>query len=200
MIDVLESNLEDSERLFLSEQEARHILAAIKTFQHLRQELKEVPDLKRQLNSSRDLSKFERIQTTNRISRAERISFPVNEIVDASIKDKKISVSIRLQDKLVEFEYEDGFANASLLDDNKVLESFIFKSDFSLQSHKNFVHDTMYSLHNLMKDECDFVLDREKSFYLLLTILTSESIEDLEKHTVSADTDRLYAAVKTIFR
>lgn len=199
MIDVLESNLEDSERLFLSEQEARHILAAIKTFQHLKQELKEIPNLKRQLNSSRDLSKFERIQTTNRISRAERVSFPVNEIVDASIKDKKISVSIRLQDKLVEFEYEDGFTNASLLDD-KVLESFIFKSDFSLQSHKNFVHDTMYSLHNLMKDECDFVLDREKSFCLLLTILTSESIEDLEKHTVRADSDRLYAAVKTIFR
>ena len=199
MIDVLESNLEDSERPFLSEQEARHILAAIKTFQYLRQELKEVPDLKRQLNSSRDLSKFERIQTTNRISRAERISFPVNEIVDASIKDKKISVSIRLQDKLVEFEYEDGFANASLLDDDKVLESFIFKSDFSLQSNKNFVHDTMYSLHNLTENECNFVLSREKSFCLLLTILTSESVEDLEKHTVSADSDRLYAAVKTIF-
>lgn len=200
MIDVLESNLEDSERLFLSKQEARHILGAIKIFQHLRQELKEVPDLKRQLNSSRDLSKFERIQITNRISRAERISFPVNEIVDASIKDKKISVSIRLQDKFVEFEYEDGFANASLLDDDKVLESFIFKSDFSLQSHKNFVHDTMYSLHNLTENECDFVLDREKSFCLLLTILTSESIEDLEKHTVNADSDRLYATVKTIFR
>lgn len=199
MIDVLESNLEDSERLFLSKQEARHILATIKAFQHLRQELKEVPDLKRQLNSSRDLSKFERIQTTNRISRAERISFPVNEIVDASIKDKKIFVSIRLQDKFVEFEYEDGFANASLLDDDKVLESFIFKSDFSLQSHKNFVHDTMYSLHNLTENECDFVLGREKSFCLLLTILTSESVEDLEKHTVSADSDRLYAAVKTIF-
>lgn len=199
MIDVLESNLEDSERLFLSKQETRHILAAIKTFQHLRQELKEVPDLKRQLNSPRDLSKFERIQTTNRISRAERISFPVNEIVDASIKDKKISVSIRLQDKFVEFEYEDGFANASLLDDDKVLESFIFKSDFSLQSNKNFVHDTMYSLHNLTENECDFVLGREKSFCLLLTILTSESVEDLEKHTVSADSDRLYAAVKTIF-
>lgn len=199
MIDVLESNLEDSERLFLSEQEARHILAAIKIFQHLKQELKEVPDLKRQLNSSRDLSKFERIQTTNRISRAERISFPVNEIVDASIKDKKISVSIRLQDKLMEFEYEDGFANASLLDDDKVLESFIFKSDFSIQSNKNFVHDTMYSLHNLTENECDFVLSREKSFYLLLAILTSESVEDLEKHTVSADSDRLYAAVKTVF-
>lgn len=199
MIDILESNLEDSERLFLSEQETRHILAAIKTFQHLKQELKEVPDLKRQLNSSKDLSKFERIQTTNRISRAERISFPVNEIVDASIKDKKISVSIRLQDKLVEFEYEDGFANASLLDDDKVLESFIFKSDFSIQSNKNFVHDTMYSLHNLTENECDFVLSREKSFCLLLTILTSESVEDLEKHTVSVDSDRLYAAVKTIF-
>lgn len=199
MIDILESNLEDSERLFLSEQEARHILAAIKIFQHLKQELKEVPDLKRQLNSSRDLSKFERIQTTNRISRAERISFPVNEIVDASIKDKKISVSIRLQDKLMEFEYEDGFANASLLDDDKVLESFIFKSDFSIQSNKNFVHDTMYSLHNLTENECNFVLSREKSFYLLLAILTSESVEDLEKHTVSTDSDRLYAAVKTIF-
>lgn len=199
MIDVLESNLEDSERPFLSEQEARHVLAAIKTFQHLKQELKEIPDLKNQLNNSRDLSKFERIQTTNRISRAERISFPVNEIVNASIKDKKISVSIRLQDKLVEFEYEDSFANASLLDDDKVLESFIFKSDFSIQSNKNFVHDTMYSLHNLTEDECDFVLDREKSFCLLLAILTSESVEDLEKHTVSADSDRLHAAVKTVF-
>lgn len=199
MIDVLESNLEDSERPFLSEQEARHILAAIKTFQHLKQELKEIPDLKNQLNSSRDLSKFERIQTTNRISRAERTSFPVNEIVDASIKDKKISVSIRLQDKLVEFEYEDGFANASLLDEDEVLESFIFKSDFSIQSNKNFVHDTMYSLHNLTENECDFVLSREKSLCLLLTILTSESVEDLEKHTVSVDSDRLHAAVKTIF-
>ena len=104
-----------------------------------------------------------------------------------------------MQDKLIEFEYEDGFANASLLDDDKVLESFIFKSDFSIQSNKNFVHDTMYSLHNLTENECNFMLSREKSFCLLLIILTSESVEDLEKHTVSADSDRLYAAVKTIF-